>query len=62
MGETKPTLRERFKEHIQATNNPLTPRKRHSSSPFPLLSTWPLDRRHKSYSAGIKTRPQHLTP
>ena len=36
MGETKPTLRERFKEHIQATNNPLTPRKRHSSSPFPL--------------------------
>ena len=36
MGETKPTLRERFKEHRQATNNPLTPRKRHSSSPFPL--------------------------
>ena len=59
MGETKRTLRERFKEHRQQTiHSTQTPQQ----NSLPTLINWLLDRRHGTYSAGITTHPQHVTP
>ena len=59
IGETKRTLRERFKEHRQATNNS-TQTPQQQSLPT-LINLAPLDRRHGTYLAGITTHSQHVT-